>query len=155
MPASAYLNGAGDASPTRFEPAWHEPGEKTVLGKRYREDSDALGQVLRDLARHPATANFIATKLARHFVAEEPPPALVARLVQSYLGSEGDLPTLYRGLLDAPEARLTASVANTVRALAQASLGPRLTPGTARQIERAADAPQALALLLSPEFQRR
>ena len=233
MPAYAYLQGAaGQASPTRFEPAWHEPGDKTVLGQRYREGSEALPQVLRELARHAATATFIATKLARHFVADAPPPALVDRLAQTWRASDGDLASVYRTLLDAPEAwqpaaaklkspeelvlscvrvlrlgsaafqrqpdggistlgqrvqsapspagwpdqaeewlgpdavwkrvewvtRLAERVGSQVdaRTLAQASLGPLLTSGTARQIERAADAPQALALLLlSPEFQRR
>ena len=45
--------------------------------------------MLRDLARHPATARFVATKLARHFVADEPPPALVDRLAAVYLKSDG------------------------------------------------------------------
>src|SRR5207249_7433812 len=58
---------------TRFDPAWHEPGRKTVLGKSYAEGPDALREVLHDLARHPSTARFLSTKLARHFVADEPP----------------------------------------------------------------------------------
>jgi uncharacterized protein (DUF1800 family) len=222
----------GEASPTRFEPAWHEPGAKRVLGQRIDEGADGLMQVLRHIARHPATAEHIAAKLARHFVADTPPPALVQRLAQTFLRSDGDLPSLYRALLDAPEAwqpearklkspeemvvstarvlqlgaraferqpdagtsllgqRVQAApspagwpdaaeewlgpdavwkrvewatrVADRVgaqidaRALAASSLGPRLGTHTARQIERAADGAQALALLLlSPEFQRR
>jgi uncharacterized protein (DUF1800 family) len=222
----------GDASPTRFEPAWHEPGPKTVLGKRCADGAQGLAQVLHDLARHPATALHIATKLARHFVADDPPRALVDRLSQAFVRSDGDLPSVYRVLLDAPEAwtlpaaklkspeemvlstaRLlkfgarpferqadaglallgqrvqaapspagwpdqaeewlgpdavwkrvewatrVADRAGTMvdaRALAQASLGPLLSAPTALQIERAADGPQALALLLlAPEFQRR
>ena len=242
VPVAAYLGGAATGrgtstgaasdSPTRFEPAWHEPGAKTVLGKRYAEGRDALGDVLHDLARHPSSAALICTKLARHFVADEPPPAVVERLVQSWRASDGDLASVYRTLLDAPEAwqpdaaklkapeewvisaarmlglgtvafarqpdagiamlgqRVQAApspagwpdkadewlgpeavwkrvewatrVADRVgsqfdaRAVAEASLGPLLSAGSARQIERAADAPQALALLLlAPEFQRR
>jgi len=215
-----------------FDPAWHEPGVKTVLGKRYAEGPDALRQVLHDLARHPSTARFVSTKLARHFVADEPPPALVARLTDTYLRSDGHLGEVYRELLRSPEAwqpepaklktpeefvtstarvfgipeggrervetfniaalgqrpltapspagwpdraedwlgpdavwkrvewstrtadRLGRSV--DARALAKASLGSRLSENTARQIERAADGSQALALLLmAPEFQRR
>jgi uncharacterized protein (DUF1800 family) len=94
----------GAASPTRFEPAWHEPGVKTVLGQRIAEGTEGLPQVLRMLSRHPATARFVATKLARHFVADAPPPALVERLTEAFLRSEGDLPTVYRTLVDAPEA---------------------------------------------------
>ena len=85
---AAVLTGwrvAGDpvSSDSLFNGNWHEPGPKTVLGKTYPEGPDALRQFLRDLARHPATARFIATKLARHFVADEPPPALVDSLPRS------------------------------------------------------------------------
>jgi uncharacterized protein (DUF1800 family) len=222
----------GESSPTRFEPLWHEPGTKTVLGQRIAEGSGGLTQALRLLARHPATATHLATKLARHFVADEPPAALVDQLAQAYRSSDGDLSRVYRVLIDAPEAwaeapaklkspeemvlscarvlRLGAKVferqpdagasllgqrvqaapspagwpdaaaewlgpdavwkrvewatrvADRVgtqidaRTLAASSLGPLLSANTARQIERAADGSQALALLLlSPEFQRR
>jgi uncharacterized protein (DUF1800 family) len=87
-----------------FDPARHEPGTKTVLGKVYPQGPEALDMVLADLARHPATARFVSTKLARHFVADEPPQALVDRLAGSYLRSNGDLPTLYHELINAPEA---------------------------------------------------
>ncbi|MDQ6628618.1 MAG: DUF1800 domain-containing protein [Pseudomonadota bacterium] len=232
-----------------FDPNWHEPGSKTLLGKSYGEGSDALRDVLRDLARHPATARFVTTKLARHFVADEAPPALVERLSAVYLQSDGQLADVYRELirsdaswgaqaakLKTPEefvvstARLLGSgermlesadgsggagfgngngninlaigsmaalgqrvqaapspagwsdrgddwlgpdavwkrvewatrVADRAgrsidaRQLAAQSLGPLLGADTAREIERAADGPQALALLLlAPEFQRR
>ncbi len=82
----------------------HEPGERTVLGKRYAQPGEAQAQaVLADLAVHPATARHLATKLARHFAADDPPPALVARLEQAFLQSGGDLPTVYQALIDAPE----------------------------------------------------
>lgn len=221
-----------------FEPSWHEPGPKTVLGRRYDEGPDALRQLLADLARHPSTARFLATKLARHFVADDPPAALVERLAATYRRSDGRLGEVYRELLRAPEAwapqpaklktpeefavasaRLlgpgergatrgpfaTAALAGSVgalgqrlqsppspagwpdrgedwlgpdavwkrvewshrvgdrlgrsvdaRALARASLGPLIGPASLQQIDRAADGPQALALLLmAPEFQRR
>jgi uncharacterized protein (DUF1800 family) len=220
------------AAVSRFEPAWHEPGAKTVLGRRHAEGPQALEGVLHDLSRHPSAARFIARKLARHFVADDPPPALVARLASTFERTEGDLPAVYADLLRAPQAwapqpaklkspeefivssarllRLGAAafarqpdggaaqlgqrlqsapspagwpdradewlgpdavwkrvewatrVAERVgrqvdaRALAEASLGPLLSDGTRRQIERAVDGPQALALLLlAPEFQRR
>lgn len=87
-----------------FDPAWHEPGPKTVLGRTYREGPEALGEVLRDLARHPSTARFVATKLARHFVADVPPASLVDRLAVAFRRSDGHLPELYRELVRAPEA---------------------------------------------------
>jgi uncharacterized protein (DUF1800 family) len=83
----------------------HEPGAKTVLGRRYSQDDIAQGvAVLRDVAASPATAKFIATKLARHFIADEPPPAAVARIEKAFVKSRGDLPTVYRALVDSPEA---------------------------------------------------
>ena len=60
--------------------------------------------VMRDLARMPATSTHIATKLARHFAGDEPPPALVARLAAAFTETDGHLPTIYRVLIDAPEA---------------------------------------------------
>ena len=232
MTQTAEANAALPHGGTRFDPAWHEPGPKTVLGRSYAEGPDALDAVLRDLARHPATARFIAIKLARHFVADDPPSALVARLEARFLQSSGDLPSVYRALVESPEAwapqpaklkspeefvvssvrllglgaqaferqpdggigalgqRMLAApspagwpdkaeewlgpdavwkrvewatrVADRVggrfdaRDLARQSLGERLSDDTGRQIERAADGRQALALLLlSPEFQRR
>jgi uncharacterized protein (DUF1800 family) len=220
------------AATTQFDPAWHDPGAKTVVGKRYAEGPDALNAVLRDLAVHPSTARFVSMKLARHFCADEPPAALVARLEDDFRNTEGDLPSLYRTLIRSPEAwaeapaklktpeefvissarllklgeqmfvRQPDAAINQLgqrvqgapspagwpdraeewlgpdavwkrvewatrvadrwgrqvdaRALAQASLGPRLQASTLQHIERAADGPQALALLLlAPEFQRR
>lgn len=98
------LAGGGDPS-FRFRPALHEPGDKRVLGVRYREAGEAEGErVIRDLCRHPATARFLATKLARHFVADDPPAAAVTRLEGVWLESEGDLGQVSRALVDLPEA---------------------------------------------------
>src|SRR5664279_908761 len=75
------------------------PAMLRYLDKRYPEGPDALRQVLHDLAQHPATARFVSTKLARHFVADEPPPALVERLAAIYLKSDGQLAEVYRELI--------------------------------------------------------
>jgi uncharacterized protein (DUF1800 family) len=88
-----------------FRPEVHEPGAKTVLDKRYaQEDVEQGVAVLRDVAGKPATAKFIATKLTRHFIADDPPPAAVERVEKAFMRSHGDLPTVYRALVDAPEA---------------------------------------------------
>jgi uncharacterized protein (DUF1800 family) len=82
----------------------HEPGEKNFLGKTY--SAGGMGQaeeVLGDLARHPATAQHIATKLARHFIADTPPPAAVARLAKVFTDKDGDLRALAYALVDTPE----------------------------------------------------
>jgi uncharacterized protein (DUF1800 family) len=83
----------------------HEPGPQTVIGKDYDDTGTEQGRaVLADLARHPATAKHIATKLALHFVADDPPPALVHRLTQRFLETDGDLKEVTKVLVAAPEA---------------------------------------------------
>jgi uncharacterized protein (DUF1800 family) len=79
----------------------HQPGPQKLLGKTYASDGVAQGEAaLADIARHPSTAKFIATKLVRHFVADDPPPALVARLQDVFLKSDGDLKALATALVD-------------------------------------------------------
>ncbi|MXP31892.1 DUF1800 family protein [Erythrobacter jejuensis] len=82
----------------------HEPGSRTIMGQTYRQSGgeQALA-ILSDLSRHPATARHIATKLARHFSSDDPPPSLVTRLETVFLETDGDLPSLYRTLIEAPE----------------------------------------------------
>ena len=83
----------------------HQPGAQRVLGKIYQANGVAQGEaVLADIARHPSTAKFIATKFARHFVADDPPPALVARLQDVFTQSDGDLKALAAALVDSDEA---------------------------------------------------
>jgi uncharacterized protein (DUF1800 family) len=83
----------------------HQPGAQRLLGKIYENTGVAQGEAaLAELARHPSTAKFIATKFARHFVADDPPPALVARLRDVFGKSDGDLKALAIALLDSDEA---------------------------------------------------
>jgi uncharacterized protein (DUF1800 family) len=88
-----------------FRPALHEPGERTVMGRSYDQPGveQALA-VLHDLAHADATSRHIALQLARHFVADNPPPALTDRLAQTFRQSGGDLPTVYRALIESQEA---------------------------------------------------
>lgn len=88
-----------------FAPALHESGARTVLGKSYPAGGEAQAvAVLDDLAAHPATARHVATKLVRHLIADDPPPAAVARVEAAFAQSGGDLPTVYRALIESPEA---------------------------------------------------
>jgi uncharacterized protein (DUF1800 family) len=83
----------------------HQPGAQRLLGKTYENNGVAQGEAaLADIARHPSTAKFIATKFARHFVADDPPPALVARLQDTFRNTDGDLKALTFALLDSDEA---------------------------------------------------
>ncbi len=75
-----------------FKPNWHEPGARKIFGKTYVENGVDQGHaVLDDLARHPATARHVATKLARHFIADNPPADLVETLTRKFVDSDGDL----------------------------------------------------------------
>jgi uncharacterized protein (DUF1800 family) len=87
-----------------FVPRMHEPGPQTVLGRGYPQSDVAQGRaVLTDLAHHPATAQHIAFKLVRHFVADEPPAELVERLAQTFRSSDGSLKEMARVLVTSPE----------------------------------------------------
>jgi len=99
---NAYSQGAAGFF---FDPARHEPGPKTLLGGSYAQEGRAQGEaVLRDLAAHPSTARHLAVKLARHFIADAPPPAAVARIERAFRDSDGHLPAVYGALLECPEA---------------------------------------------------
>ncbi|WP_235535176.1 DUF1800 domain-containing protein [Sphingomonas sp. Leaf339] len=125
-----------------FAPALHEPGDRMMLGKRYGAAGEAQGQaVLADLATHPATARHLATKLTRHFAADDPPPAMVARLEAAYLRSGGDLPTMYRAIVESPEAWTGAKFRNpwdwgiaSMRALGQREVRPGVVAGLMTQL---------------------
>jgi uncharacterized protein (DUF1800 family) len=86
-----------------FNPRLHEPGPQQVMDKIYPEPGVEQGRaVLADLARHPATATHIASKLARHFVADTPPPPLVERLTKTFRDTDGDLRELAKTLVTDP-----------------------------------------------------
>jgi uncharacterized protein (DUF1800 family) len=88
-----------------FNPRMHQPGAQTVIGRSYPDAGLQQGRaVLAALARHPATASHVAAKLARHFVADEPPPALVERLAKRFLATQGDLKEVAKAMVAAPEA---------------------------------------------------
>ena len=122
----------------------HQPGDRIVMGKRYPAAGEAQAQaVLADLAVHPATAAHIATKLARHFAGDTPPPAMVKRLQAAFLESGGDLPIVYRALVASPEAWVTQPVkfkspwewyVSTQRALGTTMVQPGVTVGMMNQL---------------------
>jgi len=96
--------GEPQASGAAFVSIVHEPGARTIMGRRYEDDGARQALVmLDDLAAHPSTARFVATKLARHFAGDVPPKSLVARLEQNFLETDGDLASLTHILIDSPE----------------------------------------------------
>lgn len=127
-----------------FLPDLHQPGARTILGKTYPAGGqDQARAILFDLARHPATATHLATKLARHFAGDAPPPALVERLAAAYRASDGDLPTVYRALIAAPEIWVETPVkfktpwewsVSTMRALGTTDIQPQAVVGLLDQL---------------------
>ncbi len=94
----------GEPGTFYFRETLHEPGARYLLGKRYADAGIEQGTaVLRDLAQSRATAHHVSTKLARHFVADDPPPAVTDSLSRVFLATDGDLPSIYRALIDLPE----------------------------------------------------
>jgi uncharacterized protein (DUF1800 family) len=89
----------------QFEPRLHDDGEKVVLGHRIKAGGGPRDgeEVLNILATHPATARFIATKLARRFVADEPPAALVDRAAARFRDTKGDIREVVRTIITSPE----------------------------------------------------
>ncbi|HVS22004.1 MAG TPA: DUF1800 domain-containing protein, partial [Pyrinomonadaceae bacterium] len=88
-----------------FRAAVHDNGEKIVLGHKIPGGGgmgDGLA-VLNILVHHPSTAHFIATKLVRHFVSDDPPPALVDRVAQTFLKTDGDIREVLKAIFFSPE----------------------------------------------------
>jgi uncharacterized protein (DUF1800 family) len=89
---------------TRFVASRHDESAKTILGKLYSQSGQKQAEtVLRDLAAHPSTASHVATKLARHFIADRPPEAAISRLAKVFRDTDGDLAKVYAALIDSPE----------------------------------------------------
>jgi uncharacterized protein (DUF1800 family) len=88
-----------------FRKDWHEPGPQRVVGKVYKAGGLSQGEeVLHDLARHPATAQYIAFKLVRHFITDDPQPEMVKPLAAAFRSSNGNLKTVAEALINLPEA---------------------------------------------------
>ena len=87
-----------------FDPARHEPGGKTLLGKTFPEGEQGGVAALTFFANHPACHSFIATKLVRHFVDDNPPPDAVAAIVAVLRDTHGDLGAASKALVDLPGA---------------------------------------------------
>jgi uncharacterized protein (DUF1800 family) len=141
---AARLLGDGPVGEFAFAELLHQPGDRQIIGRRYRQDGERQAQaVLVDLAANPATARHISTKLARHFAGDDPPPAMVERLGQAYLKSGGDLPAVYRAIIESPEAWSPRPLkfkspwewsVSALRALGQTSLEPQVAGALMNQL---------------------
>jgi uncharacterized protein (DUF1800 family) len=134
----------GQPGQFQFAAVLHEPGSRTIMGKKYDQPGEAQARaVLLDLAASPATAKHLSTKLARHFAGDDPPDALVQRLGKAYLASGGDLPTVYRALIESPEAWAPQPLkfknpwewsVSALRAIGTTSLDPQIAAGVLKQL---------------------
>jgi uncharacterized protein (DUF1800 family) len=87
-----------------FKPEFHADGKKVVMGHTFNYGGEKDGEeALKMLASDPHTAKFISTELARHFVSDNPPPALVDRMAKEYESSGGDIRSVMKAMIYAPE----------------------------------------------------
>lgn len=88
----------------KFKRNMHEPGTRTIMGVEYPQSGVDQGEaVLRTLSESPETATFIATKLVRHFVGDQPPVGAIARVADVFLETNGDLPSVHQAVFDSEE----------------------------------------------------
>ncbi len=123
-----------------FDNRLHDPDEKRVMGKKIHAGGIKDGEkVLEMLAKHPSTARFISLKLARHFVSDNPPPALVAGMAKTFLKTNADIRAVLRTMIYSPEFWSR----QTYRAKVKTPF--ELVASTARALASDVDAPLTLA----------
>ena len=84
-----------------FNSRIHEPGPQRLLGKTYNQEGQKQGvQALKEIARHPSTANFIATKLVRHFVDDNPSKEDIEKISHVFMKTNGDLAAVSKALIN-------------------------------------------------------
>jgi len=87
-----------------FRPEFHAEGKKVVMGHTFNYGGEKDGEeALKMLASDPHTAKFISTELARHFVSDVPPPALVDRMTKEYESTGGDIRSVMKTMIYSPE----------------------------------------------------
>lgn len=92
------------AAVAQYDPSKHEPGKKVVLGHVIKENGQREGiEVLKMLAASPQCARFISTKLAVRFVSDDPPAAMVDRMTETYLATQGDIRQVLLSMINSPE----------------------------------------------------
>ena len=88
----------------KFDERLHDPDTKIVLGKKIHNGGMGDGKEVIDLlAKHPSTAKFISTKLARRFVSDNPPQSLIAKMAQTFQSSDGDIRAVMHTMIFSPE----------------------------------------------------
>jgi len=129
-----------------FNPNIHDAGEKVILGQKFAagHGEDEGERVLDIVARHPSTARFVTTKLARHFVSDEPPKSLVDRCAQTFTKTDGDIRETVHCVVTSPEffsraayrAKVKTPFELVASALRAVNAEPDTTPRTAQLVAR-------------------
>ncbi len=88
-----------NGSDVRFDPERHEPGKKIVLGKEYKKGRKAIKLAIKDLVNHPSCREFIATKLCRYLITDEPTPQMIAPVIKAWEQSDGFLPEVHKAAI--------------------------------------------------------
>ncbi len=114
--ARGLVNGWEEDGVFTFDPLLHVEGDKTVLGKAIKGGGvDEGEQVLKMLAHHPSTARFIATKLARRFVADDPPAAVVDAASRAFERTGGDIREVLRAIFASPQFRAASAYRSKIK----------------------------------------
>jgi len=127
-----------------FRPEMHDAGEKVVLGHKLKanrgiEDGE---DVLDIVSRHPSTAKYIATKLARRFISDKPPQSVVDRAAQVFMKTDGDIREVVRSIITSNEfysqqafrSKVKSPFEVVVSAMRAMNAAPDSTPRTAQMI---------------------
>ena len=111
------IQGLGQGQPRfAFDRRVHDTGDKVVLGQKIRASGEAEGrEVIHRLATHPSTARFLSYKLARRFVADEPPAALVTRAAEVFRATDGDIRAVVKAIVTSPEFLAADTRSNKVK----------------------------------------
>ena len=94
-----WTEGRKKFNPVKFEGYSHQPGKKTVMGKTYEGGKKELRAFTNDLSNHTACKKFIATKLCRHFVTENPTDEMIQPIITAWTKSNGSLPFIHKAVI--------------------------------------------------------
>ncbi len=129
------------AAEFRFEERIHDRNPKTVLDTRIDAGGMRDGEmVLELLARHPNTAKFVSTKIARRFVSDTPPQALVERMAKTFRETDGEIRSVVRKMIYSPEFWSRETYRSKIKKPFE------LVASTARALDAQMDVPLGLVL---------
>jgi len=96
---NGYSKSTGDTLPVEFNKDRHQPGKKTVFGKTYKSGKKGLENVIKDLVHHPNCRDFIATKLCRYLITDNPTEEMKKPIIKAFKDSDGFLPEIHKAAI--------------------------------------------------------